>query len=74
MQKDSPTSSSDADYVIAELGRLGYIAKSFVFDCEDFGSPCARLRLYFLAWYTEGEGVIDPASAGYQKALKELDF
>ena len=40
---------SDADFILSQLELRGYHVEKFVYDAREFGSYCARKRLYITA-------------------------
>ena len=50
LQKAGNAAISDGEWVIGRLMALGYYARYFKFDAEFYGSPAARIRIYFVAW------------------------
>ena len=63
LQVTVPGAVSDADYVLGCLNAAGYTCTRFLFDCQETGSPVARIRLYFVAWLHQGGAASKPGTA-----------
>lgn len=57
---------SDAAFIIETLSELGYGARYFRLEAQDFGAPCRRTRLFFIALHAHG--------ADMSEVVAKLDF
>ena len=72
----SEAGRSDADFIVDQLRQMGYWAIFVNFDCQVYGSPADRARLYFLAVadLVDGNGSIEAFVKRLLKSMKVPRF